>query len=144
IPEQLLQREPSVGAAFADTAVGDDVAVGGDPLGLVQSLELIRALEGAVIVRGLDPRDVRCSRDVPGHLGLLLWEMVRRELLAPVLLGRTDVDEAGRRPDLRDHFVAQSADLRTLVTQQHVIGWRVARYVLNQLAALQLPLLPAA
>ena len=85
-----------MGAAFADPAVSDDVAVGGDPLGLIQRLELIRALEGAVVVRGLDPRDVGRPGDVPGHLGLLLWEMVGSELLAPVLLGRADIDEARR------------------------------------------------
>src|ERR1700712_2132414 len=56
--EDLVQHEPGVRAALADAAVGDGV------LGLVEAGvavelgQLVVGAEGAVVVRGLAPRDV--------------------------------------------------------------------------------------
>src|SRR3954468_4367314 len=141
--EQFLQREPGVGRSLADPAVRDHLAVAGDALGLVQGPQLVGALEGAVVVRGLDPRDVRRSGDVARDLRLLLRKVVGRQLLATELLGRPDVDEA-RRPDLGDDLVPHRADLRTLLTEEHVLGPLVARDIAHQLSALELPLLAPA
>src|SRR5213592_672820 len=57
VPEQLLEREPRVRAALADPAIRDHLAIRGDALGLVQRPQLVGALEGAVVVGRLDPRD---------------------------------------------------------------------------------------
>ena len=80
----------------------------------------------------------------PGHLRLLLRQVVGRELLAPVLLGRAHVDEPGRAADLADHLVAERADLGALGAGDRVAGRRDGGHVLGELAALELPLLAAA
>ena len=64
-----MEHEPGVARALADAAVGDDVLVRADALGLVQRPELIRALEGAVFADGLGPRDRGRARDVARPLG---------------------------------------------------------------------------
>src|SRR5688500_15354783 len=48
--EQLTQHEPGMRRALADPAVRDDFLVRGDAFGLVQGLELVGFLEGAVFV----------------------------------------------------------------------------------------------
>jgi len=63
-----MQDEPGVGRALADPAVGDDVLVGRDPLGLVERGEVLGALERAVLLDRLGPRDRRGARDMPGTL----------------------------------------------------------------------------
>src|SRR5918996_4065450 len=78
-PEQLLQHKPRMRGALADAAVGDDVLVRSDALGLVQGLELVGGLERAVLVHGLRPRDVGRAGDVARDLSLLLREVRRRE-----------------------------------------------------------------
>src|SRR5689334_4243982 len=92
LAEQLVQREPGVAGALADAAVGDR-RLGGVQAGLVdvQGAQLVVALEGAVVVRGLAPRDVRGGRDVTRALRLLLREVRRREQLAAELVGAADV-----------------------------------------------------
>src|SRR5207253_11447554 len=91
--QQLVQGEPYVRAPLPDPAVRDDVLVGGHPLLAVEGHELIRGLEGAVLVRRLAPGDVCGAGDVAGHLGLLLRKVVGGELLTPELLRGADVDE---------------------------------------------------
>src|SRR4028119_762555 len=57
VAEQVLEHEPGVAGALPDTAVGDDLAVAGEAgLALVDLLELVRALEGAVLPRRPRPR----------------------------------------------------------------------------------------
>src|SRR3954452_2088620 len=141
--EQLLQGEPGVRRALADPTVRDHLTVAGDALRLVERLQLVRRLERAVVVRGLDPRDVRRAGDVAGHLRLLLREVVGRQLLAPELLGRAHVDESDGA-DLRDDLVAHRANLGTLLTEEHVLRTRIARHLGHELTALELPLLAAA
>ena len=53
VTEQILQDKPGVGAALADTAVGDGFIGASDALGLIQGLQLIEGLERAVVVGGL-------------------------------------------------------------------------------------------
>src|SRR5579862_8734219 len=68
IPEQVFQHEPSVRTALANTAVSDHFAAGGDSLALIELLQLIGGLEGAVFIGGLRPGDVRRRRNMPGAL----------------------------------------------------------------------------
>src|SRR6476469_125434 len=109
IAEELDQREPRVGRTLADAAVRDDLGVAADPGSLVERTQLVGRLEGTVVVGGLGPRDVCRAGDVARNLGLLLGEVVRRELLAAVLLGRADVDERTVARLLED-LVAKGAD----------------------------------
>src|SRR5205085_1418605 len=87
VAEELVQREPGVGGALADPAVRDDLAAGSGTGALVDRAELVRRLEGAVVVRRLGPGNVRRAGDVARNLRLLLRQVIRSELLAPVLLG---------------------------------------------------------
>src|SRR6478735_12156119 len=64
--EDLAQREPGVRRALADAAVGDEVLAEVDALLRVELAEVVVGLEGAVVVRGLAPRDVRRGRHVAG------------------------------------------------------------------------------
>src|SRR5687767_12229939 len=48
VAQELLQREPGVAAALPDAAVGDHFLVRSDALALIQRLQLLWALEGAV------------------------------------------------------------------------------------------------
>ena len=93
VPEQLLQREPRVRRTLPDPAVGDHLAVARDALGVVERLQLVGALEGAVVVGGLRPRDVRRAGDVARYLRLLLRKVVRGQLLTAELLRRPHVDD---------------------------------------------------
>src|SRR3979409_431039 len=76
IREQLVQDKPRVGAALADAAVGDDLAVGCDSLPLVKRPQLGVGQKGTGLrVDGLGPWDVLGAWDVAGLLGLLLREV---------------------------------------------------------------------
>src|ERR1700712_134978 len=92
LAEQLLQHEPRVRRALADPAVGDRrLALVVALLG-VQRLELLVALERAVLIGRLAPRDVLRGRDVAALLRLLLRQVRRREDLPGELVGRAGVD----------------------------------------------------
>src|SRR5581483_10833978 len=117
---------------------------GRDPGALVQGPELVGRLERSVVVGRLYPRDVRRPRDVTGHLGLLLGEMVGRELLAAELLRRAHVDEAGGTPDLREDLVAERPDLRALRPGDPEPRLPRRRHLRDELTRLELPLLAAA
>src|SRR4051812_16958055 len=93
VAEQLGEHEPRVRRALADAAVGDHLLLRRHARVFVQRLQLVSGLERAVLVGCPAPRDVRRARDVPAHLRLLLWEVRRRQQLAPILLGRPHVDE---------------------------------------------------
>ena len=59
-----------------------------DALALVELAQLVGRLEGAVLVHGLRPRDVRRAGDVAAALGALLLVAGHRDQLARVLLRR--------------------------------------------------------
>src|SRR5205085_3974474 len=122
----------------------DDLLVSRDALGVVELLQLVSRLERSVVVRGLHPRDVRSTRDVAGNLRLLLREVVRRKLLAAVLLRGTDVDELRGASDLAEHLVAERADLRALAAAHGDVALLRRRLVHRELTALELPLLAPA
>src|SRR5438067_372800 len=143
VAQQLPKHEPGVGRALADAAVGDHVLVGGDAGALVEVLQVVSRLEGAVLVGRLAPGDVRGAGDVPGHLSLLLRQVGRRHQLAAILLGRADVDELGLA-DLLEHLVAQRPQLVTDLALDLEVGGLQRRGVGDQLAALELPLLAPA
>src|SRR4051812_17722886 len=67
-PEQVLHREPRQARALADTAVGDHRLVSGNPFLRVERPQLIEALERAVVVAVLAPRDALGARDVTAAL----------------------------------------------------------------------------
>ena len=115
-----------------------------DALGFVELAQLVGGLERPVVVGGLCPGDVRRAGDVARDLRLLLRQMIRRELLAPELLRRTHVDEAGVAAHLPDHLVAERADLWSLGTGDREPRRLQRRRVLRELATLELPLLAAA
>jgi len=129
---------------LSDPAVGDDLLVGRDALRLVELAELVGRLERAVVVGRLRPGDVGRAADVSRHLRLLLRQVVRGELLAPVLLRRPDVDEADVRSDLREHLVSEGADLGTLGSTDGDRRRSGGGHVLGELTALELPLLAPA
>src|SRR5690242_17294180 len=79
VAEQLVQREPRVARPLADAAVGDGVLAVVEPFVAVELGELVVGLEGAVLVRGLRPRDVQRGRDVAATLALLLRQVRGRE-----------------------------------------------------------------
>src|SRR5215472_2053266 len=87
VAEQLFKDEPGVCGALADTAVGDDLAVVRDALAAIDLTELVRALEGAVLVDRGRPGDVHRGRDVAAPLGALLRQVLGGQQLAGVLLG---------------------------------------------------------
>src|SRR5205823_1031667 len=90
VAEQLVEDEPGVARPLADPAVGDDVLVGRDALGLVEVLELLAGLERAVLANGLSPRDRGGAGNVAGAL---------RGLAHPGW-GDDLAVELGRRPDV--------------------------------------------
>src|SRR5579884_3076393 len=79
--EQVLQREPRQARTLADAAVGDHRLVVRDPLRGVERLQLVEALERAVVVAVLAPRDALRAGDVTAALAGL-GKPGRREDLA--------------------------------------------------------------
>src|SRR4051812_17599635 len=69
--EQVFQHEPRVAGALPDAAVRDHRLVSGDPLRRVQSLQLLRTLERAIVVARLRPGNVLRPRDVTTTLARL-------------------------------------------------------------------------
>src|SRR5205807_8983909 len=61
--EELVQDEPGVGRALADTAVGDDVIAVQHARAAVQVTGLVRRLERAVLPHRLSARDRGSSGD---------------------------------------------------------------------------------
>ena len=96
--------------ALADAAVSDDLFVGGDALVAVDRLQLLDALEAAVLrVDSGAPRDTDRRRDVAAALRALLRKVLRREQLTRVLLGLAHVHQAGLAK-LGVHVVAVRAN----------------------------------
>src|SRR6185437_11085119 len=56
LAEQLVQHEPRVRRALADAAVGDDVVAVEDALARVELAQIVRVLEGSVLLHRLGPR----------------------------------------------------------------------------------------
>src|SRR5437016_2094155 len=64
VAEQLFQDEPGVGGPLTDAAVGDHLAVGLHALPTVDAPQLVRALEGPILLDGCRPGHVDGGRDV--------------------------------------------------------------------------------
>src|SRR5829696_1155822 len=147
VAEQFVQHEPGVGAALADPAVGDHVLAGLDALGAVQlgQLAVAEELAGGAVDR-LGPGDVDRAGDVARPLGGLLGQVVGGELLAPVLLGRADVDQRGAvaAADRVQHLLAEGPDRGVGLAHRVAAARRDVGRFAGQLAALQLPGLAAA
>src|SRR3990172_11617140 len=93
IPQEVLQHEPGVRGALADPAIGNDVLVRADAPPLVELLQIIRALEGPVLLHRLAPWDVRRAGDVPAALGPFLREVLGGKDLSRELFRGADVYE---------------------------------------------------
>src|SRR4051812_8546327 len=121
-----MEDEPAVARPLADAAVRDDVLVARHALRGVELLELLAALERAVLADRLRPRDARRTRDMPAALRGLAHSG-RRDDLA-VELGRApDVDEDELRVvEPGQDVVAERAEavvaLRELVVRRGVAG----------------------
>src|SRR3990172_9519366 len=95
VAEQVLQDEPGVRGALADAAVGDGGLVLHDAGAPVKLGQLPGGLEGAVLVHGLGPGDVRGAGDVAAALRRL-EEPRRGQDLAGELGRRTYVHQVAR------------------------------------------------
>src|SRR3954465_11846568 len=66
--EQMLEREPGDARPFTDAAICDDRLIAADPLGAVQRSQVVEALERAVLVAVLAPRDALGAGNVAAAL----------------------------------------------------------------------------
>jgi len=124
-----VQHEPRVRRALADAAVGDHFLVRNDTLAAVDVLQLIDALEGAVL--GVDrgrPRDAGRGRDVAAALRAFLRQVFRGEQLTRILLGRADVDQ-GYLAEPVQNVVAVGADRLVGRALELVAGRWIARRI---------------
>src|SRR5215472_13244719 len=110
VAQQLAQHEPGVRRALSDPAVGDHLAIAGDPPAPVDLAQGVRVLERAVLLDRGGPGHVDCRRDVAAALGPLLGQVLRCQQLAGVLGRRADVDQP-RPADRRLHLVAVRAQV---------------------------------
>src|SRR5271170_4566122 len=55
VTQQILQHEPGMRTALADAAIGDHFIVARDSLALIELLQGVGRLEGAVLCSGLRP-----------------------------------------------------------------------------------------
>src|SRR5688572_27916268 len=128
VAEELLKREPRVGGALPDPAVGDHLALARDPLGRVELAQLVSGLECPVLVRCFRTRDVRRARDMESILRPLMGQMIGRDHLSAELLGRAYVHEL-RGAGLLSNLVAKSSDLQSLGARRaeprRLVGRRV-------------------
>src|SRR5437016_7522105 len=114
VAEEVLQHEPGVRRPLADPAVGDDLLVRRHALRLVKGPQLLRRLEGPVLVHGLPPRDVLRARDVPAALRMFRRIFRRGQDLPAEFLWRSHVDQDFARLPVRLSDVGQ-VDSESLV-----------------------------
>src|SRR4029453_16577383 len=118
--------EPRMRAALADAAVRGHVLVGRHTLVAVELLQLVRALESAVVAHGRGPRNGLRSRDVPASLRTFLLVAGRRDQIAGELLRAAHVDERARIvAEPGEHVVAERPDRRVALAR--AVGRRLAR-----------------
>ena len=130
---------------LADPAVGDRLVAGLQPLLLeVDGLQLVAALERAVLGGRPAPGDVRGAGDVAGPHGRLGRRVARGVRDLADKLGRApDVDHRPALLHVGQDVVAQGPDLGAPLAGR-VVGAGVVRGVGREHAALGLPLGPAA
>src|SRR5207302_418651 len=90
--EQMLQHEPREARPLADAAVRDHRTIGGHALRGVQRLQLVEALERAVLVAVLSPRNALRAGNVAAALARL-GQSGRRQNLTGELLRAAHIDE---------------------------------------------------
>src|SRR6266571_5947101 len=90
--EEILHGEPGEAGPFADAAVRDDGLVPQDALRGIQRLQFVEALEGAVLVAVLSPRDALGTGNMAAPLARL-GQPRRRENLAREFGRASHVDE---------------------------------------------------
>src|SRR3970040_1216029 len=123
IAEQVLEDEPGVRGALADAAVGDGGLVLGDAGAAVEGGQLLVRLEGAVLVHGLGPGEVRGAGDVAAALGRL-QEARRGQDLAGELCRRAHVHQAARLPVYEAAHVGLEGAQRRLVAAGRLVAGR--------------------
>src|SRR5215831_17428503 len=145
IAQQFLEHEPGVARPLTNPAVGDDRLLPKDAFTGVELAQLVRALERAVLVGGLGPRDVLGSWNMAAALGR--FRETRRGYDLAVELGwRTHVDQCSavaatlHQPA---HVPKVGAQTRVRLARLVVGGldaWRIGQ----QRPPFELPLLAAA
>src|SRR5262245_18441767 len=93
-PEQVLHREPGEAHPLADSAIGDERLLAGDALRRIESLQVVEALEGSILVAVLSPWDAFRAGNVSAALAGFRQSR-RRQDFAGELLRAPDVDECG-------------------------------------------------
>ncbi len=108
-------------ATLADAAVGDDFVFAGNALGLVEFLQVVEGLEGAIFVRSLSPGDIRGLGNMAGALGGFghAW---RGDDLACELIDGANVDELAGFAALEDGEDFFLASAKGIVGAGDVIG----------------------
>ena len=110
-----------MGAALADAAVGDDFVFAGNALGLVEFLQLVERLEGAIFVRSLSPGDIRGLGNMAGALGGF-GHARRGDDLAGELIDGANIDELAGFAALEDGKDFFLASAKGIVGAGDVIG----------------------
>src|SRR5215211_3937020 len=111
VAEQLTQYEPGVARALADAAIGDHVLVRSNALAAVDLSELLRTLEGAILIGRGRPGNALRAQHVAAPLRTLLRVTGHVQHLARVLGHGADVDQRRRTgSDLLQHIVAIGTD----------------------------------
>src|SRR5947207_11867696 len=94
-PEEVLEREPGEARPLADAAIRDDRLIAGDSLRAVERSQLVKALERAVVVAVLAPRNALGAGNVAAALAGF-GQSGRRQDLAGEFLRAADIDERRR------------------------------------------------
>ncbi len=113
-------------------------------LALVDGLQLVGRLEGAVVVGRPLPGHVGRARDVAAAQRPLLGVVGHGQQLARVLAGRAHVDQPAAVADVLEDLVAEDADGRVVALHHRVVGGLAGGHVGGQGPALLHPLLAAA
>ena len=139
----MLQREPRQARSLADAAIRDDRLIAHDALRGVQRPQLLHALERAIIVAVLAPRDAPGARDVAAAL-TRFRQSGRRQNFAREFLRAANVDECRRfRFHRLLHFRQERAQRR--VGRLRLVRLRGDRRLLGaEVAAFGEPFLSAA
>src|SRR5262249_20717421 len=141
--EQVLQHEPREAGTLADAAVGNHRLLARDPLLGVHRLQRVEALERAVLVAVLPPRNALRAGNVAAALAGLR-QSGRRENLAGEFVWTADVDQPRFLARARALHLGEERAQRRVGRLRLVGGLRQLRRLGAQLASFGQPLLAAA
>src|SRR6266852_1225376 len=112
IPEQVVQHEPGVTAAFTNATVGHHFFLGGNPFAFVQGTQFLRWFESAIFADGQRPGNVDRPRNVPSPLCAFLGQVRRGEQLPAIFTRRAYIHQRKSiTPEGEQDLIAESADI---------------------------------